>query len=96
MPEAEPDRFFARSPDMMISVSTRDGVLTRVNPAVTGILGWSAEELLGLCFTDLVHPDDRERTRTVTNCAFAWDATSPTAVSWRTSWPKRSTGRRSC
>lgn len=68
MPEAEPDRFFALSPDMMVSVATRDGVLTHANPAVSAVLGWSAEELVGLPFTDLVHPDDRERTRTAMDC----------------------------
>ena len=32
--------------------------LRAVNPALCGMLGYAAEELVGRCLTDLVHPDD--------------------------------------
>jgi PAS domain S-box-containing protein/putative nucleotidyltransferase with HDIG domain len=38
----------------------QDGVLKFVNPRVTELAGYPAQELLFRSFTDLVHPDDRQ------------------------------------
>ncbi len=39
------------------------GAITFVSPAVTPMLAYEPDELLGVCATDLVHPDDRDRVR---------------------------------
>jgi len=59
---ADRDRFFALSLDMLVVVSS-DGVFKRVNPAFGKALGYDTDELVGARFLDLVHPDDRARTR---------------------------------
>jgi PAS domain S-box-containing protein len=58
----ESERVFALSADAML-VATTDGRVLRVNQAFLQILGWREEELLGRSLVDLVHPDDRPRTR---------------------------------
>ncbi|MBP2302761.1 PAS domain S-box protein [Azospirillum picis] len=60
---ADRDRMWRLSTDIML-VARFDGVVTAVNPAWTSLLGWSAEDLEGAAFIDLVHPDDIEATRT--------------------------------
>ena len=40
-----------------------DGYITRVNPAVERILGYTQEEFCARPYLELVHPDDREHTR---------------------------------
>ncbi|RYV52809.1 PAS domain S-box protein [Pengzhenrongella frigida] len=35
---------------------------TWISPAIKGVLGWAPEELVGTVLSDLVHPEDRERT----------------------------------
>jgi PAS domain S-box-containing protein len=57
----ELDRIFTLSPDL-ITVADFDGNVTRVNPAVEQILGYTEEEFLARPYLDLVHPEDRERT----------------------------------
>ncbi len=59
---ADRDRFFSLSLDMLIVV-TPDGRLKRVNPAFGETLGYELAELAETPFLDLVHPDDRARTR---------------------------------
>jgi len=39
---------------------TQDGVIKFPNPRVIDLVGYSAEELAQMPFTDLVHPADRE------------------------------------
>ncbi|MGH2652619.1 MAG: PAS domain-containing sensor histidine kinase, partial [Actinomycetota bacterium] len=39
-----------------------DGSVLRVNPAHTRVLGWSSEELLGLGWKAIIHPDDLDET----------------------------------
>jgi two-component system cell cycle sensor histidine kinase/response regulator CckA len=60
--DADRHRFFSLSLDLLI-VATQDGRLKRVNPAFTAALGYPPGELVGVPFIDLVHADDRERTR---------------------------------
>lgn len=57
--EAERDRFFSLSPDL-IAVMDMEGRHLRVNPAYTHCLGWTEETVLGRRYIDLIHPDERE------------------------------------
>jgi PAS domain S-box-containing protein len=54
------DGFFSVSPDLL-AVTTVDGRFIRSNPAWQQQLGWMSEDLSGLHFMALIHPDDRER-----------------------------------
>lgn len=58
------DRFFSLSLDMLI-VASPDGLLKRINPSFCTTLGYEATALVGSPFVDLVHPEDRARTRDV-------------------------------
>ncbi len=60
--EQERDRLFNLSIDMLC-VAGFDGRFKQVNPAVTEILGWTSQEFLSKPWTELVHPDDHEKTR---------------------------------
>ncbi|CAM9858695.1 unnamed protein product [Phaeothamnion confervicola] len=53
----ELDLFFSTSLDLL-SISTLDGRLTRLNPAWEQCLGYSIEEILARPALELVHPDD--------------------------------------
>jgi PAS domain S-box-containing protein len=56
---AERDRLWRYSRDIML-VMDIDGIALAANPAVTRILGWLPEELVGLNVLDLIHPDDHD------------------------------------
>jgi PAS domain S-box-containing protein len=60
------DRFFTLSPDLLSVFNTRDGLLTRVNPAACRMLGRSEAELLSRPFLELLHPDDRDEVAAAT------------------------------
>jgi PAS domain S-box-containing protein len=59
--QEELDRIFTLSSDL-ITVARFDGQVTRVNPAVNRILGYTEEEFLARPYLDFVHPSDREGT----------------------------------
>jgi len=44
---------------MGIAIADPDGRVRQVNPAFSNLLGYSEDELLGVHFSQLVHPDDR-------------------------------------
>jgi two-component system cell cycle sensor histidine kinase/response regulator CckA len=58
--QADRDRFFSLSLDMLVVVSP-SGCFKRVNPAFGATLGYDAAELVELPYIQLVHPDDRAR-----------------------------------
>ncbi len=57
----EHGHFFDIAGDMLI-VSNANGYIERANAAVERVLGWTPAELAALPLTDLIHPDDLERT----------------------------------
>jgi PAS domain S-box-containing protein len=60
----ELDRFFSVNLDLLCIADT-DGYFRKVNRAVEATLGYSAQELEGTSFLELVHPDDLESTLAV-------------------------------
>lgn len=52
------EHFFELSPDLLC-IAGFDGYFKRINPAVSGLLGYTNEELISKPITDFVHPDDR-------------------------------------
>jgi len=56
----ELDQFFALSLDMLC-IFNLDGCIHRLNPAWEKALGFSAAELCSKPWTELVHPEDRQR-----------------------------------
>jgi PAS domain S-box-containing protein len=59
--EAEADRFFTLSLDMLC-IASADGKFKRVSPAFAQTLGWSVEEFLSRPILQFVHPDDQAAT----------------------------------
>ena len=60
--EAERDRLYETSIDLLGSAGLADGYFKTLNPAWEDTLGWSLEELMAKPFVEFVHPDDVERT----------------------------------
>lgn len=57
--QAERDRFFNNSTDLMI-ITSYDSVIKLVNPAWEKTLGYSQEDLQGKNYKELIHPKDLE------------------------------------
>jgi PAS domain S-box-containing protein len=58
--EAEFRETFERAGVGKAQADPRTGRLVRVNPKLCELLGYTADELLGMTIRDLTHPDDRE------------------------------------
>ncbi|HSZ51975.1 MAG TPA: ATP-binding protein, partial [Caulobacteraceae bacterium] len=56
---AERDRLWRYSRDIILVMDT-DGIGLAANPALTRILGWLPEEIVGLDVLELIHPEDHE------------------------------------
>ncbi len=61
--------FFELSLDLII-LSDRQGSIRYINPAWEKSLGWTRAEILEQPFIELIHPDDRERSRRVFEMSF--------------------------
>src|SRR3974390_963049 len=59
----ERDRIWSLSQDLFV-VSDSYGNILNINPAWSSTLGWSPDDLIGKSAEWLVHPDDRDRSRT--------------------------------
>jgi len=59
---AERDRIWRLSPELLAVANAR-GRFVSVNPAVRGILGWTAEQFLAMPLAELVHPEDLRQVR---------------------------------
>ncbi len=55
------EKFFELALDLLC-IAGMDGYFKRVNPAFASVLGYTAGELLGQPFVDLIHPEDRTET----------------------------------
>jgi PAS domain S-box-containing protein len=55
-------RLWQISPDLLGALKA-DGYFERANPAWQAVLGWSEDEVREQSIFELLHPDDRERTR---------------------------------
>jgi PAS domain S-box-containing protein len=55
------DRMWRLSTDVMLVAGFDAGVVA-VNPAWTSLFGWNSDELIGIDFLSLIHPDDVEST----------------------------------
>jgi PAS domain S-box-containing protein len=58
---AERDRLWNTSPDLLLVIDAA-GLVVRINPAWTDLLGWREDELVGRSILPLNHPDDRAAT----------------------------------
>ena len=59
--EEQLNLFFTLSLDIL-GIWTMDGYFTRVSPAFSKTLGWTAEEIMSRPLVEFVHPDDRAAT----------------------------------
>ena len=58
----ERDRIWTNSRDLLVVIGI-DGIFRSVNPALTAILGYRPEEVIGHSFHDFILPEDAARTR---------------------------------
>jgi PAS domain S-box-containing protein len=49
---------FETSPDVIFTISSKEGTITSLNPAFEKFLGWNAEVWLGKPFMQIIHPED--------------------------------------
>jgi diguanylate cyclase (GGDEF)-like protein/PAS domain S-box-containing protein len=76
-------RHFELTRDLLCTV-TFEGYITHLNGSWEAILGWSREELMARPFTELVHPDDLERTQVEALRATRGDFSASFANRYRT------------
>lgn len=57
-------RLLAENSSDVITLGDQKGYLSFVSPAVTALLGWRPDELVGTRIRDIVHPDDMDIVRT--------------------------------
>ncbi len=55
-------RLLAENALDIVALTSTDGALEWISPAVTGTLGWTPQHLVGTQLVDLVHPEDRVAT----------------------------------
>jgi len=55
----------------LITILDADAVIRYQSPSITRLLGYEADELVGRCVADLIHPDDAERALTTLRAAFS-------------------------
>ena len=64
--------------DDLITVVDTDGTITYVSPAVTRVLGYDPEELIGHEGYEFVHPEDREQNAEALETVLSNPSTSKT------------------
>ncbi len=69
------NRLWLLSSDIMIRC-TFEGLITAVNPAWTGLLGWQTDELIGRTIFELIHPEDLDHTIKAVNMSASGHAYS--------------------
>lgn len=93
MNDHELERLFAMATDLL-AIADGDGRFVRLNPAWEGVLGWPLDEMLGVPFTEFVHPEDFWKTTSACKAARAAGAGTATvenryrtqAGEWRWMW----------
>ena len=65
------------SPDVIFTISARDGAITSLNTAFPRITGWPAAQWLGKPFTSIIHSDDLGLAKEKFHQALNGDSTSP-------------------
>ena len=60
--QADRYRMLVEESNDVATIIDTDGTMTYVSPAVTRVLGYDSEELVGNSGYEYVHPDDREKT----------------------------------
>ena len=58
-------RLIAENISDVVSVGDNDGIIRWLSPSVTASIGWRPEDLVGVPFRDLVHPEDQATVREV-------------------------------
>ena len=56
---AERYRLLAENVSDVVALGDDDGSLAWVSPSIETVMGWSPDDLVGMPFRDLVHPDDQ-------------------------------------
>lgn len=64
----------------IVGIGDTGGVVQWLSPSVEDVLGYAADELIGSCWLDLVHPDDRKRVEGVYRSLGAPGDASPPGI----------------
>jgi len=68
-------RFLAENIKDVIAKLSPQGIRTFATPSVHDLLGYHPEEIVGKSAFEIIHPDDRERSRAILNNSLAADVT---------------------